>query len=77
MVWYILKLLVLLPLIGGLAYASLKFAKRMEGRFTVQGGDLSRVVTEASRDWPIIPLLVGIVLGHLFFSQTALPPRTP
>lgn len=37
---------------------------------------ISRVITEASRDWPIIPLLVGIVLGHLFFSQT-LPPRTP
>lgn len=33
MLWYILKLLVLLPLIGGLAWASLKFAKRMEGRF--------------------------------------------
>jgi len=37
---------------------------------------ISRVITDASRDWPIIPLLVGIVLGHLFFSQT-LPPRTP
>ena len=37
---------------------------------------ISRVITEASRDWPIIPLIVGIVLGHLFFSQT-LPPRTP
>ena len=37
---------------------------------------ISRVITESSRDWPIIPLLVGIVLGHLFFSQT-LPPRTP
>lgn len=36
---------------------------------------ISRVVTEASRDWPIIPLLVGIVLGHLFFSQHA--PRSP
>jgi len=37
---------------------------------------ISRVITDASRNWPIIPLLVGIVLGHLFFSQT-LPPRTP
>ncbi|HQS98071.1 MAG: flagellar biogenesis protein [Novosphingobium sp. 35-62-5] len=33
MFWYVLKLLVLLPLIGGLIWASLKFAKRMEGRF--------------------------------------------
>ena len=33
MFWYVLKLLVLLPLIGGLAWACLKFAKRMEGRF--------------------------------------------
>lgn len=32
MIWYLLKLVVLLPLIGALAWASLKFARRMEGR---------------------------------------------
>lgn len=33
MLWYLLKLAVVLPLIGVLAWASLKFAKRMEKRF--------------------------------------------
>lgn len=42
MFWYVLKLLVLLPLIGGLAWASLKFAKRMESRFI--GGNAPRSV---------------------------------
>ena len=35
---------------------------------------ISRVVLEASRDWPIIPLLAGIVVGHLFFPQTPTKP---
>lgn len=43
MFWYVLKLMVLLPLIGALAWASLKFAKRMEGRF-MGGGDAPRSV---------------------------------
>lgn len=42
MFWYVLKLLVLLPLIGGLIWASLKFAKRMEGRF--MGGNAPKSV---------------------------------
>ena len=33
MLWYLLKLAVVLPLIAGLAWASLKFARRMEKRF--------------------------------------------
>ena len=32
MLWYILKLMVLLPLIGGLAWGSLKFAQKMQAR---------------------------------------------
>ena len=35
MIWYLLKLLVLLPLIGGLAWASLKLAQRMQAKFGV------------------------------------------
>jgi flagellar protein FliO/FliZ len=31
MLWYILKLLILLPLIGGMIWGSLKLAKRMQG----------------------------------------------
>ena len=32
MIWYLVKLLVLLPLIGGLAWASLKLAQRMQAK---------------------------------------------
>ncbi len=32
MLWYILKLLVLLPLIAGLAWGTLKFAQKMQAR---------------------------------------------
>lgn len=38
MLWYLLKLAVVLPLIAGLAWASLKFARRMEKRFSPAGG---------------------------------------
>lgn len=45
MVWYILKLVILLPLIGGLIWASLKLAKRMETRFAASpGGSHVRIV---------------------------------
>ena len=43
----------------------------------LRGGNestISRVVLEASKDWPIIPLLAGIVVGHLFFPQTPTKP---
>ena len=33
MIWYLLKLLVLLPLIAALAWASLKLAQRMQAKF--------------------------------------------
>ena len=33
MLWYFLKLVVLLPLIGGLVWASLKLMQRMQARF--------------------------------------------
>ena len=32
MTWYVLKLLILLPLIGGMIWGSLKLAQRMQGR---------------------------------------------
>ena len=37
-----------------------------------QGGvsaTISRVVREYAHQYPLIPLLVGILLGHLFWSQ--------
>ena len=33
MFWYVLKLLILLPLIGAMIWGSLKLAKKMQGQF--------------------------------------------
>ncbi len=41
MIWYIAKLLVLLPLIAGLAWGSLKLAQRMQAR---SGGGVAKSV---------------------------------
>ena len=41
MLWYIVKLLVLLPLIGLLAWGCLKFAQKMQAR--VAGGRVGQV----------------------------------
>jgi flagellar protein FliO/FliZ len=46
MLWYLLKLAVVLPLIAGLAWASLRFAKRMEKRFSPGGGAKSVKIIE-------------------------------
>lgn len=58
MFWYVLKLLVLLPLIGGLAYASLKFAKRMEGRFMGGNAPKSVRIVETQMLGPTLRLAV-------------------
>jgi len=41
MLWYIAKLIVLLPLIGLVAWGSLRLAKRLEGRFAMSEGPSS------------------------------------
>jgi flagellar protein FliO/FliZ len=46
MLWYLIKLAVVLPLIAGLAWASLKFARRMEQRFSPTGGQRSVRIIE-------------------------------
>ncbi len=42
MLWYVLKLLVLLPLIGLLAWGSLRLAQKMQQK--VQGGNAGRSI---------------------------------
>jgi hypothetical protein len=32
---------------------------------------VSSTLLQAARDWPIIPLVVGILIGHLFFPNRA------
>ena len=59
MIWYLLKLLVLLPLIGGLAWASLKLAQRMQTKFGVaQGGAKSVRIIETTMLSPTLKLAV-------------------
>lgn len=58
MLWYILKLLILLPMIGGLAWASLKFAKRMEGKFGTGTGPKSVRIVETQMLSPTLRLAV-------------------
>ena len=59
MIWYLLKLLVLLPLIGALAWASLKLAQRMQARFgTAQGAAKSVRIIETTMLSPTLKLAV-------------------
>ena len=58
MLWYILKLVILLPLIGGLAWASLKFAKRMEGKFGTPQGARSVKIVETQMLSPTLRIAV-------------------
>ena len=46
MLWYILKLLVLLPLIGLLAWGSLKFAQKMQAKVAGAPGSKSVRIIE-------------------------------
>ena len=46
MLWYILKLLVLLPMIGLLAWASLKFAQKMQAKVAGAPGSKSVRIIE-------------------------------
>ena len=59
MIWYLLKLLVLLPLIGGLAWASLKLAQRMQAKLGVaQGAAKSVRIIETTMLSPTLKLAV-------------------
>lgn len=58
MLWYVLKLIVLLPMIGALAWGCLKLAKRMEGRFTAQQGPKAVRIIETQMLSPTLRLAV-------------------
>jgi flagellar protein FliO/FliZ len=59
MFWYVLKLLVLLPLIGLMIWGSLKLAQRMQGRFgAAQGGTKSVRIVETTMLSPTVRLAV-------------------
>ena len=59
MIWYILKLILLLPLIAGLAWGSLKLAQRMQAKFGVAPGGTKAVrIIETTMLSPTLKLVV-------------------
>ena len=52
MLWYILKLIVLLPLIGALIWGSLKLAQKMLCLNFMAGKSSCRFRARACRAWP-------------------------
>ena len=58
MLWYILKLLVLLPLIAALAWGSLKLARGAQDRMTAKQGPRSVRVVETQMLSPTLKLAV-------------------
>ena len=58
MLWYIVKLLVLLPLIGLLAFGCLKFAQKMQARAAGSGGAKSVRIIETLMLSPSLKLAV-------------------
>ncbi len=59
MLWYILKLIVLLPLIAGLAWGSLKLAQQMQAKFgVVPGGTKAVRIVETTMLSPTLKLVV-------------------
>ena len=58
MVWYILKLLVLLPLIAGMAWGCLKLAQKMQERAGTGAGTKSVKILETTMLSPSLKLAV-------------------
>lgn len=59
MIWYLLKLLILLPLIAGLAWGSLKLAQQMQARLGGPQGNAKSVrVIETTMLSPTLKLAV-------------------
>ncbi|WP_353226653.1 flagellar biosynthetic protein FliO [Novosphingobium sp.] len=58
MLWYLAKLVVLLPLIGLLAWGSLRLAKRLEGRFAIGEGTSGLRIVETRMLSPTLRLAV-------------------
>lgn len=59
MVWYVIKLILLLPLIAGLAWGCLKLAQKLQGRFgAVPGAGKSVRIVETTMLSPTLKLAV-------------------
>jgi flagellar protein FliO/FliZ len=72
MTWYILKLLILLPLIGGMIWGSLKLAKRMQGQFGApQRGERAVRIVETVMLSPTMRLAVLEFHGREILVSTS------
>ena len=72
MFWYVLKLLVLLPLIGLMIWGSLKLAQRMQGRFGApQGGTKAVRIVETTMLSPTMRLAVIEFHGREILVSTS------
>ncbi len=58
MLWYIAKLIVLLPLIGVMVWGSLRLARRLEGRFAASEGPSALRIVETRMLSPTMRLAV-------------------
>jgi flagellar protein FliO/FliZ len=72
MLWYILKLFLLLPLIGGMIWGSLKLAQRMQGKFGMaQGGTRAIKIVETTMLSPTMRLAVIEFHGREILVSTS------
>ncbi len=72
MIWYILKLILLLPLIAGLAWGSLKLAQRMQSKFGVAPGSTKAVrIIETTMLSPTLKLAVIEFHGREILVSTS------
>ncbi|MEO1969656.1 MAG: flagellar biosynthetic protein FliO [Sphingomonadaceae bacterium] len=72
MLWYIVKLLVLLPLIGAMIWGSLKLAKRLQGQFGVPAsGEKAVKIVETTMLSPTLRLAVIEFHGREILVSTS------
>ncbi len=72
MFWYILKLILLLPLIGLMIWGSLKLAQRMQGKFGMaQGGSRAVKIIETTMLSPTMRLAVIEFHGREILVSTS------
>lgn len=58
MLWYVLKLIILLPIIGALVWGSLKLTKTLQQRAGIGGGSPSIRIVETTMLSPTLKLAV-------------------
>ncbi|MBO6527431.1 flagellar biosynthetic protein FliO [Erythrobacter sp.] len=72
MLWYVLKLLILLPVIGLMIWGSLKLAKKMQGQFGAPAGGSKAVrIVESTMLSPTLRLAVIEFHGREILVSTS------